>query len=880
MSRSAIAVVVFVLCAAGPAAAQQIGPPGTGGIAALSRALDRLGQNKRVLVIGAHPDDEDTELLAFLSRGLGADAAYLSLSRGEGGQNLIGPELGPALGLVRTGELLAARSVDGARQYFTRGFDFGFSKTLDETLRFWPRDSLLADIVRVIRRFRPQVLVSVFSGTPRDGHGQHQESGVLANAAFALLRDSAWGPRKLYRAARFDTAGATITLASGTLDPVTGKSYHQLAMAGRSLHRSQDMGQIQGLGASLTRLALVAGRAPAHRGTDVPAHRGTDAPAHRRTGAPPSSGGRDELFAGVDTSLAPGLARYAALIDSARSLLNPRDPARVLPYLLAAMAELRRAVPVVASPAVAALAAATASAFRAAKEPLLAEAIVAAAGVVVDAYAGEGPLVAGQGVPVTTTVWGAGAVPVQVDRVTLAAPRGWTVADQSGAPSGDGVPAVFAVQPGNLVNRRFTLTVPADAAPTEPYFLARPRIGALYDWTGVPDELRGEAVDPSLVTARFALTVSGTALVVERETAYRHNDQASGEVRQPLVVVPAVGVSVSPDLLVWPLGAAEARAVTVELTHAARGVTSGTLRFEMPAGWPEVPPQPFALEGPDAHRSFTFLIRAPSALAAGSATIRAVAEADGRRFDRSVVPVEYAHIRPAQYVVAAEVRVAAMPLVLPQLARVGYVRGAADGVPEALQAIGVPVHLLTPADIERGDLSQYDLVIVGSRAYETDPALVANNGRLLDYARGGGRVIVQYQQYQFITGRFAPFPLTIARPHDRVTDETAPVTVLAPSDPLFRTPNQIGDADWQGWVQERGLYFAHDWDSTYTPLLEMGDAGERLRGGLLVAPLGRGLYVYTGLSFFRQLPAGVPGAYRLFANLLAWRAGGAGNDVP
>jgi len=860
MPRPTIAAVVFVLCAAGPAAAQQIAPPGTGGIAALSRALDRLGQNKRVLVIGAHPDDEDTELLAFLSRGLGADAAYLSLSRGEGGQNLIGPELGPALGLVRTGELLAARSVDGARQYFTRGFDFGFSKTLDETLRFWPRDSLLADIVLVIRRFRPQVLVSVFSGTPRDGHGQHQESGVLAHAAFAFLRDSVWGPRKLYRAARFDTTGTTITLASGALDPVTGKSYHQLAMAGRSLHRSQDMGQIQGLGASLTRLALVE-----KVGTDARTHGRTGGRADERT-----RGRADELFAGVDTALGPGLARYAALIDSARGTLTPRDPARVLPYLAAAMAALRGAAPVTAATA----------AFRAAKEPLLAEAIAAAAGVVVDAFVGEGPLVAGQGVVVTATVWGAGAVPVQVDRVMLAAPHGWTVADQSGVPAGDGVPAVFAVQPGSLVNRRFTLTVPGDAAPTEPYFLARPRIGALYDWAGAPGELRGEAVDPPLVTARFALTVSGIALVVEREVAYRSNDQASGEVRKPLVVVPAVGVSVSPDLLVWPLGAAAARAVTVELTHAARGVTSGTLRLEMPAGWPEVPPQPFALEGPDAHRSFTFLVRAPSDLAAGASTIRAVAEADGRRYDRAVVPVDYAHIRPSQYVAEAVVRVEAMPLVLPPLARVGYVRGAADGVPEALQAIGVPVHVLTPADLERGDLSQYDLVLVGSRAYETDPALVANNGRLLDYARGGGRVIVQYQQYQFITGHFAPFPLIIARPHDRVTEETAPVTILAPSDPLFRTPNPIGEADWQGWVQERGLYFAHEWDSTYTPLLEMGDAGERLRGGLLVARLGQGLYVYTGLSFFRQLPAGVPGAYRLFANLLARRAGGAAYDVP
>jgi hypothetical protein len=231
--------------------------------------------------------------------------------------------------------------------------------------------------------------------------------------------------------------------------------------------------------------------------------------------------------------------------------------------------------------------------------------------------------------------------------------------------------------------------------------------------------------------------------------------------------------------------------------------------------------------------------------------------------------VDYPHIRPMAYVREATVRVEAAPLALPRLAHIGYVRGAADLVPEALRAVGLPVTVLSADDLGRGDLSRYDVIVVGSRAYETDAALVANNARLLDYARRGGRVIVQYQQYPYINGRFAPFPLTIARPHDRVTDETAPVTLLAPDDPVFRTPNAIGPADWRGWVQERGLYFAHAWDPAYTPLLETGDAGQRLQGGLLVAPLGRGLYVYTGLAFFRQLPAGVPGAYRLFANLLA-----------
>jgi LmbE family N-acetylglucosaminyl deacetylase len=254
--RRALGVSLVLLTGAAGTGAGQLAPPGTGGVAALVNSLNAVGADKRVLMIGAHPDDEDTELLAILSRGFGAQTAYLSLSRGEGGQNLIGPELGPELGVIRTEELLAARRLDGARQYFTRAYDFGFSKTAEETFRFWPRDSLLKDVLDVIRRFRPQVLVSIFSGTPRDGHGQHQVAGALARQAFEILKDSSWGPVKLYRSARFDSAGTTLTLQGGRLEPVTGQSFHQLAMAGRSRHRSQDMGQLQQAGPSVVRLAL------------------------------------------------------------------------------------------------------------------------------------------------------------------------------------------------------------------------------------------------------------------------------------------------------------------------------------------------------------------------------------------------------------------------------------------------------------------------------------------------------------------------------------------------------------------------------------------------------------------------------------------------
>jgi LmbE family N-acetylglucosaminyl deacetylase len=825
--------VGFAACLAAASAsglrAQPLAPAGTGGLIALDRALRGLDQNKRVLVLGAHPDDEDNELVTFLSRGTGAEAAYLSLSRGEGGQNIIGSELGEALGLLRSEELLAARGVDGAHQYFTRAFDFGFSKTLDETLRFWPHDTLLVDVLRVIRRFRPQVVVSIFSGTPRDGHGQHQAAGVVAREAVELLRDSTWGPRKLYRTARFDTSGTTVVLASGVLDPAVGQSYHQLAMASRSFHRSQEMGRFQDIGASTSRLALVED------------FTGTSAPRG--------------VFAGVDTSLAPGLARYAALVDSARRVLTPRDPGRIIPLLAEALVELRTAAP---------------PEFRAKKEPVLEEALATAAGVVADAISDDGRVVGGEQFSVTTSLWGAGGIEAHLDTAIIEAPAGWLVgaATAIAAPTAGGP---FSASARGVVARRFAVTVPADAPLSEPYFLARPRVGEVYDWSGAPEEIQGEPFQPPPLVARLETTIAGTPVTLRREVSYRYNDGALGEIRRPLVVVPAVGVEISPSEMVWPVTASGARTVTVTLTNGRRQRVAGSVRLDGPPQFPEADTQLYELDGEDTRRSFTFELRPPRGIMPGRYVVRAAVTVGDASLDRASELVSYPHIRPVAFVRRAALAIEMADLALPRLARVGYVRGAADMVPEALQAVGVPLVLLSADDLEKGNLAQYDVIVIGSRAYETEPALWTSNGRLPDYARQGGRLIVQYQQYGFVRGNGAPFPLTIASPHDRVTDETAPVTVLDWSSPLFRTPNQISSRDWDGWVQERGLYFARTWAPEYRPMLQMGDAGEQLRGGLLVAPLGRGLYVYTGLSFFRQLPAGVPGAYRLFANLLALR---------
>jgi LmbE family N-acetylglucosaminyl deacetylase len=818
--RRALGTSLAVLFGAVGSAVGQFAPPGTGGVAVLAGALKQLGANKRVLMIGAHPDDEYSDLVALFARGMGAQVAYLSLSRGEGGQNLIGTELGPELGIIRSEELLAARRIDGARQFFTRAYDFGYSKTLDEALRFWPRDSVLKDVLDVIRRFRPQIIVSVFSGTPRDGHGQHQVAGLVARQAFEALRDSAWGPLKLYRSLYFDTASATLRLDAGVLDPVEGRSYHQIAMAGRSRHRSQDEGQLEQPGPRIARLAFVEWR-DGGRGT--------------RDG--------DGLFAGVDTLFA-GKARYAALIDSARVRLNPLRPGGIVPILARALRELGDA--------------------DSSQHALLNEALMSAAGVAIDGFADDGIVVPGERVQVEASLWNAGDSGVALGAMDVAAPAGWKVDRLD--------PAASSVAAGTLASRHFAVTVAADAPRSQPYFLRRPLVGALYDWSGVAAEWRGLPFEPGPLQLVVRLTVAGEPLVLTREVVYRYRDQSFGEVRRPLFVTRPFDLAVTPDLVVWPIDGAAGgpRQFTITVTNRARGPATAQVVSTPPRGWTTLSPESLSFQREDESKSLTVTLGLPAAVRPGVYQLKAAVLAGGQRSEGALALIDYPHIRLRAAVHPSTAELRAARIALPALARVGYVRGASDRVPEALQAVGVPIELLGPDTLARGDLSRYDAIVVGSRAYETEPALVASNGRLLDYVRAGGLLIVQYQQYPFVNGGFAPYRLSIARPHDRVTDETAAVTVLDAASPVFHVPNEIGPDDWWGWVQERGLYFAHDWDPAYTPLLEMHDPGEPpLQGGLLVAALGNGTYVYTGLSLFRQLPAGVPGAYRLFANLLA-----------
>jgi LmbE family N-acetylglucosaminyl deacetylase len=882
LTRLVVSTVALVPLLPGAVVAQ-LDPPGTGGVAALDHELRMLGHYRRVLTIGAHPDDEDTELLTVLVRGMGAEAAYLSLNRGEGGQNLIGPELGEALGLIRTEELLAARRLDGARQFFTRAYDFGYSKSLEETWEHWPQDTVLKDAVRIVRRFRPQIIVSVFSGTPRDGHGQHQAAGWVAREAFAAAGDTArfpelareeglrpWTPLKLYRSTRFDSTATTITLDGGVLDRAVGRSYHQIAMESRSLHRSQDMGRLQEVGPSQVPLALVEDR---------------------------TAEGADGLFAGIDTSLtampwrdAPGTdgpaarRRFAARADSARKTLGTGGFSRVVALLdrgkrdLSPQTDDSRAQILFSTPE------------QADQRRHTERALAIAAGLVADALTHDDRVIGGQADSVDLLVWNAGTDSIAVTGGIVPSAQWHVQADSNGA---------FSLGPGEVRRSVVTLTSDTGAVATTPYFLRHPRQDGTYDWTGVAASELGEPFGGSSPVARFGRLGPGGE--VSREVSYRVNDQALGEVRRPVTIVPRVDVRLDPPTSVWSLLTPGPHRLTVTLTHGARDTTTGTVSLELPDGWPPVRPQAFRLVGEDEREAFTFDVRAPRGAERGSATIRATArDSVGREYTGGVFRVTYPHIHPRSYVVPATAEVRLAPVALPRLARVGYVRGAADVIPEALGQAGLPVTLLDGAALERDDLSRFPVIVIGPRAYETDSALVENNARLVSYVRGGGVLVVQYQQHQFFRGGFAPLPLTVggppllansdtlhssggsngdttvadstARPvsHDRVVDEAAPVTILAPDHPVLRRPNRISERDWEGWVQERGLYFARSWDPAYQPILETHDEGEaELRGGLLIASVGRGTYVYTGLSFFRQLPAGNPGALRLFLNLLA-----------
>jgi LmbE family N-acetylglucosaminyl deacetylase len=843
--RAAVAALLLALLGT-PAAAQQL--LDSDGASNLGVALRRLGTTKRVLMIGAHPDDENTAVIAELALGDGADVAYLSLTRGEGGQNLIGPELQEALGIIRTEELLAARRLDGAQQFFTRAYDYGFSKSADEALAQWPRDTLLADVVEVVRRYRPDIIISVFSGTPADGHGQHQAAGIMAREAFSAAADSlrfrdqvARGlaphrARYLFQALYRPPQNPPFVLSTGELDPLFGRSRFQIAMQSRSRHRSQDMGNAEPLGPQSSALTLLAGDYP-QGARALFASLDTTPAQHARTRR-------------AGTEVITHLLAYDSIVTSVRASYNPLKRAQQVPALARAVQHLDAAI----------AGAAHGDMTRILRDERMQAqtALQLDAGIIIDVTASTPTPVPGSSFEVVVTAWNAGPHRVTVDPQLLV-PAGWQASDGEHAPEW--------LLPDSVARRTFHVTVPTTARRTEPYYLRQPRLSARYQWDAA--DPRGMPFETADVRAHIAIDVANVRIDIMRAAEFVAVDKALGELRRPLIVVPAASLDVQPRVTVIPAGDAAPRTVTVAV-RTARDSVSGSLRLIAPAGWrvaPDAAPVNVARAGETVNLRFT--VTAPAS-SSGNAVLRAELVTPQHTFNDGYTLIDYPHIRPHALYRDASVRVSRFPINVAQDLRIGYIEGAGDDGALALRQLGAVVEMLDASALAAADLARYDAIVAGIRAYEVRPDLIANNERLLTYTRNGGTFIVQYNKYEIVDNNWMPYPATMARPHGRVTDENARVTLLAPDHPVLAGPNRIAAADFDGWVQERGLYFLDTFDSRYTPLLSMADPGEDAqRGSIVAARVGRGWYVYTGLALFRQLPEGVPGAWRLLANLVS-----------
>jgi LmbE family N-acetylglucosaminyl deacetylase len=795
------------------------------------RSFATLGS---VLYIAAHPDDENTRVITYLARGRGYRTAYLSLTRGDGGQNLLGPQFREQLGVARTQELLAARRLDGGRQYFTRAKDFGFSKDYQDTLRIWDRQAVLADIVRVIRSFRPDVIVTRFSPQPGNTHGHHTASTVLAVEAFTLAGDprafpeqigelTPWQPKRILHNVGGGGAGAGATggngpgvvkMETGGNDPVLGESFASIAARSRAMHKTQgfDVGDFAGDGAmvgrSRTESFLPLGGEPATH----------------------------DILDGVDTTWnrVPGGAGIGRLTEEAIARFKPEDPVASVPALLAIRSRVS-ALP--------------ADSVVSEKRQQLDRIIQAFIGLEVETLVDQPEAVPGETLKMRHTAVMRSGLPVR-----------WTAVRYPSIQRA--VTKVLELRVDQPIVRDETQILPATTPPSQPYWLREAGTAAMFH---VDDpSLIGRPENPAAFPIEYVFEVGGQTLVISGEPVQAATVPANATMRRRLDVIPPVSLRFVSDVQLFAPGAA--RPVTVELA-AARASVAGTVQLEGPAGWRiTAASQPFHLAGAGERARFTFTVTAPAQLA--TATLEASVEVNGARFNTQRIELRYDHIPFQLLQPVARLKAVSLDLAI-RGRHIGYLPGAGDDVAGCLERMGYAVTQLTGADLIPDKLRPLDAVVIGIRAFNTRKDLAGHLPALFEYVEAGGNVIAQYNLSDGLGANWlAPFRLRISR--DRVTDEHAPVTFLAPDHPVLTRPNRITRADFDGWVQERGLYFPDQWDERFTAILASGDPGEMpLRGGLLVARHGKGYFVYTSLAWFRQLPEGVPGAYRLFANLVS-----------
>ncbi len=789
--------------------------------------LEKLNTLGTALYLAAHPDDENTQLIAYLANGMHLKTGYLAATRGDGGQNLIGSEMREKLGVIRTQELLAARRMDNGKQFFSRANDFGYSKHPDETFTIWDQEKVLADFVWVIRQFQPDVLITRFSLQPGITHGHHTASAILAMEAFEASGDPSrfpeqlqyvdvWKPRRIFWNTSswfFRNSGATfnpddyLKVDVGTYNAALGYSYTEISALSRSMHKSQGFGNS--------------------------GSRGSEFEYFKQWGGDTAT---DGLFDGIDTSWGrvEGAEVVSKFLRQALEAYDPKNPTQILNKLFSARAALLTLPD------------------QYWKEVKLAE----LESLLLDLTGTYLALNAGQSAYSPTDT-----IEIALEAVNRS-DLDWELEAIRFSSNSARQEVGMKLKNNQKINLNYTLPVPDDMPFTNPYWLEEPSSVGMYS-VGL-QELRGLAENRPAVTGYVTLKAANQVIEVAVPVNYRRTDPVKGEVVTSLVIQPKAMVNLKSQSLVF--STSEAQPIEVTVVSGTSGF-EGDLSLSVPEGWRYTPAHmSVALGQKHEEKVFEFLLSPPAGESMG--TIKPVLTSGTHTYNREKVTIDYDHIPQQNLFQLSASKVVKLDVKKPD-AKIGYIMGAGDDVPAALEGIGYEVTLLGKEDITLEKLSAYDALLVGVRAFNTLPWLAFKNAALFDYVQGGGNLIVQYNtSHRLVTEEVSPFPIRLSR--KRVTVEDAPVRFLAPNHPVLNVPNKIDSKDMNHWVQERGLYFPDKWSEKFTPILGMNDPGEEeTQGSLLVAKYGEGFYCYTGLSFFRELPAGVPGAYKLLVNMIS-----------
>lgn len=788
--------------------------------------LKKLNVLGSVLYVAAHPDDENTAIITQMANGRLVEAAYLSMTRGDGGQNLIGSEIRDLLGLIRTQELLSARKIDGGKQFFTRANDFGYSKSADETFKLWNKQEILHDVVKVFRQFQPDVIITRFPPDERAGHGHHTGSAILAQEAFVVAAQATafpeqvaefgtWQVKRLYtntgrwwnQTINENTPGI-VTVNIGGYSPLLGTSYSEIAAISRSQHKSQGFGSRGSRGDRLEFLEYAKGEKA-----------------------------DKDILDGVNMtwSRVKNSQKVQALVDKAVTEFDGENPSASVPILLQIRKEITSLEPGV---------------WQKRKLKETEQLIVDCLGLFLAVTADNYWVAPSERVIASFELVNRSPADVVIDRI------------QSADLSFDSAASIL-LKNNTSVQFKSARQVNANKPYSGPYWLQEPHGVGLF--TVNDKTLIGKPESDPAVSFTFQVIVGGEKLSIVQPLRYKWTDPVKGEQVRPFEVVPPVFVNLTDNVMMF--SDEKAREIRVKVKSSSLRKLSGNLKLELPAGWQSTPASiPFELNalGEEVTRTFSVI---PSKNEINS-KLKAYAELDGKVYDRSLQVISYDHIPTQTLMPRAEASVARINL-RKEGAVVGYIMGAGDEVPAALRTMGYEVWEMKNEEVTAENLKRCDAVVLGVRAINVNTRIQFMMNDLLEYVKQGGTMVVQYNTTGDLeTDKFSPYPLTLSR--ERVTEEDSEVRLLNPAHALLSTPNKITAKDFEGWVQERGLYYPNKWDSNFEPLLSMNDIGEKPKdGSLLVARYGEGYYVYTGLSFFRELPEGVPGAYKLFANLVS-----------